>query len=112
MNAKARTERSALKARVRTNRAAAKIARKGSASLATHAMAAGLGPREARTVAGSLRRNAAKLNLTATPGRVHAGRRMRDVARYTPEQVAAAAKTYRPRVPAYKLAADALRLAA
>ncbi len=109
MNAKARQ---ILRDRTRTNRAASRISRRGAASLSTHAMAAGLGPKEARTVAGSLRRSVAKLGLTGTPARTHAGRRMRDGFRYTPAQVAAAASTYRPRVPAYKLAAAALRLAA
>lgn len=112
MNAKARTARQVLKARARTARAASRIARRGTASLSTHAMAAGLGPKEARTVAGSLRRSVVKLGLTGTPARVHAGRRLRDGFRYTPAQVAAAARTYRPRIPAYKMAAAALRLAA
>jgi hypothetical protein len=75
-------------------------------------MAAGLPPTQARTVASSLRRNAVKLGLTGTAARVHAGRRMRTTARYTPAQVAAAAATYRPRKQAYKLAAHKLTLAA
>jgi hypothetical protein len=112
MNAKTCTERRTLKARARTNRAAAKITRRGTASLATHAISAGLGPTEARTVAGSLRRSAKKLGIEGTQGRAHAGCRMRDVTRYTRTQVAAAAGVYRPRVAAYKLAAETLRLAA
>lgn len=112
MNAKARATRQILKARSRTTRAAARIARRGTASLSTHAMAAGLGPKQARTVAGSLRRNIAKLGLAGVPSRTRACRRMRDGFRYTASQVASAALAYRPRIPAYKAAAAALRLAA
>lgn len=112
MNAKARTARRTLRDRVLTNRAAARIRRQGTASLTTHAIAAGLTPTQARTVAGSLRRNATKLGLTGTTARVHAGRRMRDCQRYTPAQVAAAAATYRPRIPAYIAARNLLTLAA
>jgi hypothetical protein len=112
VNAKARTARQTLRDRTRTQRAQARIARTGAASLTTHAIAAGLTPTQARTVAGSLRRNATKLGLTGTVARVHAGRRMRDTTRWTPAQVAAAAATYRPRKPAYVLAAHKLTLAA
>lgn len=54
MNAATRTRRATLKARTRTQRAAAKIRRTGQGTLATHCIAAGLAPREARTVASSL----------------------------------------------------------
>lgn len=110
--AAARSRRAVVRDRTRTQRAASKITRRGSGSMATHAIAAGLTPTQARTVASSLRRNAAKLGITGTPARTHAGRRMRDTTRYTPAQVAAAAAVYRPRVAAYRAAADTLRLAA
>lgn len=101
-----------LRDRTRTHRAAARIRRRGAASMTTHAMATGLRPTEARTVATALRRQAAKLGLNGVAGRVHAGRRMRDVTRYTPAAVALAAAAYRPRKAQYKLTATALRLAA
>lgn len=108
-----RTRRAAIKARTRTTRAAQRIRRNGVGTLATHCMAAGLPPREARSVAGTLRKTAKKLNIVGAPARIHAGRHMRgDCRRYTPAQVAAIAVAYRPRKPAYKLAAARLALAA
>ena len=112
MNAKARNARRILKDRVNTNRANARINRRGNASLTTHAIAAGLTPRDARTVATSLRRNATKLAITGTQHRTHAGRRMRTTTRYTPAQVAAICVVYRPRKPSYVLAVTKLALAA
>ncbi|MEU9014223.1 hypothetical protein AB0D12_31530 [Streptomyces sp. NPDC048479] len=112
MNAKTAKKRQILKARATANRAAARIRRNGQASLTTHALATGLAPKEARTVASSLRKAAARLDITGTQHRVHAGRHMRNCTRYTPVQVAALATVYRPRKMAYKLAADTLRLAA
>lgn len=112
MLASARTARRTLRDRTRTNRAAARIRRQGTACLTTHAIATGLTPGQARTVAGSLRRNAQKLGITGTAHRVHAGRRMRDCTRWTARQVAAAAATYRPRIPAYIAARHLLTLAA
>lgn len=112
MNAATRTARQTLRNRTRTNHATTRITRRGNASLTTHAIAAGLTPREARTVAGSLRSTAKKLAITGTEHRVHAGRRMRTTHRYTPAQVAALAAAYKPRKPAYRLAAARLALAA
>ncbi|MFF2650579.1 hypothetical protein [Streptomyces sp. NPDC058045] len=108
----ARTRRAVLRDRARTTRATASIRRRGTASLTTHAIAAGLGIRDARTIANSLRRNAAKQNITGTTGRCHAGRRMRDVQRFTPDQVAQAAATYRPRKVEFVAVAAQLRQAA
>lgn len=107
-----RTRAAVLRDRARTHRAAARIRRRGDGSLTTHALAQGLRPREARSVAGSLRRAADKLGILGRPVRVHAGRRMRDARRYTPAQVAALAVVYRPRRADYKLVAARLRLAA
>jgi hypothetical protein len=104
VKASTRQARRTIKARATQTRAAARIARRGTASLTTHAIAAGLTAAEARSVASSLRRNAAKLGLAGTTARVHAGRRMRTTHRYTPAQVAQAALTYRPRKPAYRVA--------
>ncbi|MGW7001355.1 hypothetical protein ACWGCW_00660 [Streptomyces sp. NPDC054933] len=111
MNARTRTARAALRQRSAQTRAAARIHR-GPASLTTHGIAAGLTPREARTVAGALRNAATRLGITGTPARVHAARRMRDCRRYTTAQVALLAVNYRPRKPAYKAAVARLALAA
>lgn len=108
-----RTRRATLKTRTRTQRAAAKIRRQGVATLATHCIAAGLGVKAARTVAGSLRKNADKAHVTGTPGISYAkNAKARTCTRYTPREVAAIAVIYRPRKPAYKVAAARLALAA
>ncbi|MET8113791.1 hypothetical protein [Streptomyces prasinus] len=108
-----RTRRATIKARSRTTRAANRIARRGNGTLASHCLAVGLAPKEARSVAGTLRKTAKTLGITGIPARIHAGRKMRgDCRRYTPAQVARIAVKYRPRKPAYKLAAAKLTLAA
>lgn len=107
-----RTRRATIKARTRTQRAATRIARRGNGTLATHCIAAGLAPREARTVASSLRKNAAKANVTGTPSISYTHGRARQCTRYTAREVAAIAVIYRPRKPAYRLAAAKLALAA
>jgi hypothetical protein len=112
MNAKARTARQTLRNRTRTQRAAARINRQGTGTLATHCIAAGLGPREARTVASSLRKNVIKANVTGTLGVSYTHGRARTCTRYTPAQVARVAVIYRPRKPAYKAVAARLALAA
>ncbi|MER6249407.1 hypothetical protein [Streptomyces griseorubiginosus] len=112
MKASSREARREIRNRTRTQRAAARINRRGNASLTTHCIAAGLTPKEARTVASSLRKATVKLGITGTAARTHAARRMRDCRRYTPAQVAQAAVVYRPRKAAYKDAAARLALAA
>lgn len=107
-----RTRRATLKARTRTQRAAAKIRRNGTGTLAQHCVAAGLGIKEARTVASSLRKNAAKANVTGTPSVSYTHGQRRNCTRYTPAEVAAIAVIYRPRKPAYRTAAAKLALAA
>ena len=112
MNANTTAKRQALRTRTRTQRAAARITRNGAASLATHALAAGLDIRSARTVASSLRTAAKKLAIVGIAVRVHAGRHMRNATHYSPAQVALIAAKYSPRKPAYKVAAARLALAA
>lgn len=112
MNASSRRARHTIRTRTRTQRAQTRIARRGNASLTTHCLAAGLTPREARTVASSLRKAATKLGIHGTTARTHAAGRMRDSRRYTPAQVAQAAVVYRPRKASYKEAAARLALAA
>lgn len=112
MTARTRTARRILNQRTRANRAAAKIRRTGQDTLATHCIAAGLAPKEARTVASSLRKNATKANVTGTPSISYTHGQRRACTRYTPAEVAAIAVIYRPRKPAYKTAAARLALAA
>lgn len=112
MNASSRKAARTLRDRTRTQRAAARINRRGTASLATHVIAQGLAPKAAASVAGTLRKKTRELGLTGTTARVHAGRRMRTTTRYTPAQVALAAALYRPRKAEYKTAALRLALAA
>ncbi|WP_202237061.1 hypothetical protein [Actinacidiphila reveromycinica] len=112
MIARTRTARAVLRARTRTHRAAAAIRRTGAGTLATHAMAAGLAPRAARTVAGSLRKVATKLGITGRPGVSYTHGRARHCRRYTAAQVAVIAAAYRPRLAAYRAARQHFLLAA
>jgi hypothetical protein len=107
-----RTRRATLKARRQQTNAQGSIRRQGAGTLATHCIAAGLPVREARSVAGSLRKNAAKANVTGQAGTSYTHGRARTCTRYTPAEVAAIAVIYRPRKPAYKVAAARLALAA
>lgn len=104
--------RQILNQRTRTNRAAARINRRGTGSLTTHALATGLTPTPARSMASTLRKVAHRLGIHGTTARVHAGRRMRTTTRYTPAQVAAIAAAYRPRKTEFKTARARLALAA
>ena len=113
MTARTRTARRILAQRTRTHRAASKIRRQGVATLATHCVAAGLGIKEARSVAGSLRKNAAKAKVTGQAVISYAKNiKAHTCTRYTPAEVARIAVIYRPRKPAYKVAAARLALAA
>lgn len=108
MIATTRTARRTLKTRSATTRAQAAITRRGEATLTTYAVAAGLPIKAARSVAGSLRKAAAKLHLTGTQHRTHAARRMRTSTRYTPAAVLLMLGLYRPRLVAYRAAAARL----
>jgi hypothetical protein len=112
MNASSRQARQTIRTRTRTQRAAARINRRGNGSLTTHCLAAGLAPKEARTVASSLRKATTKLGIHGTVGVSYTKGRARQCTRYTPSQVAQAAVVYRPRKAAYKDAAARLALAA
>jgi hypothetical protein len=112
MTRTSRSRRATLKARARQTRAAARIARRGTGTLATHALAQGLNPRDARSMVGTLRKVAAKLGVVGTAGRIHRGQRMRDCSRFTPAQVAVICLSYKPRKPAYRIVAARLALAA
>ncbi|MFC9732351.1 hypothetical protein ACFWGM_17515 [Streptomyces roseolus] len=92
------TARRVLADRRRTNRAAARLRRRGVATMASHCITQGLRPSDARSMASSLRRNAAKAGCEGRAGTSHAGRRpARACTRYTPSEVAVAASAYRPR---------------
>lgn len=112
MIASTRTTRRILNQRTRTQRAAAKIRRHGVATLATHAIAVGLGVKEAASVAGSLRDKTTKAGVVGTPGRSFRKGAARPCTRYTRTEVAALVALYRPRRADYKLAATKLALAA
>src|SRR5688500_9580410 len=107
-----RNLRATLRQRATQTRAAAKIRRNGVGTLATHCVAAGLGIKEARTVASSLRKNAAKAGVTGQVGVSYTKGRARQCVRYSPAEVARIAVIYRPRKPAYKVVAARLALAA
>ncbi|MEU1273003.1 hypothetical protein [Streptomyces sp. NPDC005799] len=107
-----RTRCATLRQRARTRRATAKIRREGVATLATHAVAAGLSIKEAASVAGSLRDKVSKAGVVGITGRTFRKGASRPCTRYTPADVAALVAYYRPRKPAYRLAAAKLALAA
>ncbi|MFC9891477.1 hypothetical protein [Streptomyces pilosus] len=112
MNASSRQARHTIRQRTRTQRAAARINRRGTGTLASHAIAAGLTPRQANSVASSLRKAATKLGIQGQTGTAYRKGRARTCTRYTRAQVAALAVTYRPRRADYKIAAARLALAA
>lgn len=112
MNAAARQARQTIRTRTRTQRAASRINRRGNGTLATHCIAAGLTPRQASSVASSLRKAAAKLGIQGEAGIAYRKGQARTCTRYTRAQVAVIAVVYRPRRSDYKLAADRLALAA
>lgn len=112
MNASSRQARRTIRTRTRTQRAAARIARRGTGTLASHAIAAGLTPRQASSVASSLRKAATRLGIQGQPGISYRKGRARTCTRYTPQQVGMLALTYRPRRPEYQACAARLALAA
>lgn len=112
MNDRTRTARRIVAQRTRTHHAAAKIRREGVATLATHCVAAGLGVKEAASVAGSLRDKTEKAGVTGIAGRSFRKGAARPCTRYTRADVVALVALYKPRKPAYVLAAAKLALAA
>lgn len=112
MNARSRQARQTLRNRTRSQRAAARINRNGTGTLATHALAAGLTPRQASSVASSLRKNAAKLGIQGQTGTAYRKGQVRTCTRYSRAEVAAIAAIYRPRRAEYKICAARLALAA
>lgn len=107
-----RTRRATLRNRRQQTSAQGRIRRTGAGTLATHCIAAGLPVREARSVAGSLRKNATKAGVQGAAGVSYTHGRARTCTRYTPAEVARIAVIYRPRKPAYKTCAARLALAA
>ncbi|QQM45182.1 hypothetical protein [Streptomyces liliifuscus] len=107
-----RTRRAIIKARSIATRAAARIARRGTATIASHCLAVGLTRAEASSVAGSLRDKTEKAGVVGVTGRAFRKGAARPCTRYTAREVAALVALYRPRKPAYKLAAAKLALAA
>ncbi|MDH6610288.1 hypothetical protein M2164_005923 [Streptomyces sp. SAI-208] len=107
-----RTRRATLKARATATRAAQRITRRGTGTLAAHCLAVGLTRSEAASVAGSLRDKADKAGVTGIAGRTFRKGASRPCTRYSRADVAALVTHYRPRKPAYRLAAAKLALAA
>lgn len=107
-----RDRRATVRARQAATRAARRIARRGNGTLATHCLAAGLTRSEAASVAGSLRDKTTKAGVAGVAGRAFRKGAARPCTRYTAREVAALVAHYRPRKPAYKLAAAKLALAA
>lgn len=108
MNAAARKARRQIREMTRTQRASARIARRGNGSIVTHLLGAGLTPTQAASMAGTLRKTTKKLGITGTPARVHRAGRMRDTTRYTPQQIAAICTAYKPRKAEFKAARERL----
>ena len=109
MNAKARIARRITSQRradhaapAATRRAQRRIARQGEASLNRHALAAGLGAKDAQSMAGSLRTNAKKAGVDGHKVVIRKGSHRKESTRYTVAQVAAIAAVYRPRKQAMK----------
>lgn len=98
-----------LRDRTRANRANAKIRRNGGGTMTEHCVAQGLRKKQARSMGGSLRRNAKELGLQGAPDTFFRNGAKRDGARYTEDQVGLVALVYRPRLEAYKLVAAELR---
>jgi hypothetical protein len=107
-----RSRRAEVKARSIATRAASRIARRGTGTLASHCLAVGLTRSEASSVAGSLRDKAAKAGVAGITGRAFRKGAARPCTRYSRADVAVLVALYRPRKPAYRLAAAKLALAA
>lgn len=112
MNPQTRTQRNTIKTRTRQQRATARITRRGTGTLASHCIAAGATPKQAKNIAQTLRKEARKSGITGQPARIHAGRHMRNATRYTRAEVTCMAAHYNARKPAYKLIRTRLTLAA
>src|SRR5258708_2250896 len=108
MNATARTARQIIRNRTATAHAKARVARKGLATLATYATAAGLNRKEAASVAGSLRSSAKKLGITGAAGVAFRKGMRRVCRRFTPSQIHTVAVAYKPRKAAYLAARNSL----
>lgn len=101
MNASSRKAQQLLRQRSATTRAAAKIRRTGTGTLATHGIAAGLSASEARTVASSLRTAAKRLGITGHADTTFRKGARRDCCRFTTAEVALIAAKYAPRKARY-----------
>ncbi|GAA3082470.1 hypothetical protein GCM10017562_59970 [Streptomyces roseofulvus] len=102
------TARRVLADRRRTNRAAARCARRPQ-TVVTHLIATGLAPKAARSAGGTLRKCADRIVTAGTLGVSYAKRvPARPCVRYTRAEIALAAAQYKPRKPEYKAARLAL----
>jgi hypothetical protein len=98
-----------LRDRVRTHRAAAKLRRHERVTAAGHLISVGLTPKQARSAGATLKKNAAKTGVQGTAGVSYAKRvPARPCTRYTVQEAAVAAASWRPRNEEYKAAKAAL----
>lgn len=107
-----RTRRATVRARQTATRAAQRITRRGTGTLAAHCLAVGLTRTQASSVAGSLRDKTEKAGVTGITGRTFRKGAARPCTRYSRTDVAALVAYYRPRRLEFKLAAARLALAA
>lgn len=100
--------RRVLRNRVRTNLVVSRLRRKGSGTLATYVMATGLGIKDARSMASTLRKTAAKLEIPGQKNVTHVKGRTVESTRYTRNEVALIVAQYKPRKAEFKAARAAL----
>lgn len=107
-----RSRRATVKARSIATRAAGRIARRGTGTLAAHCLSVGLTRSQAASVAGSLRDKADKAGVVGVAGHAFRKGACRPCTRYSRADVAALVTHYRPRRDLFKQAAAKLALAA
>ena len=109
MNATARAARRTIAHRSATTRAQARIHRRGQATLAVYATAAGLAKvKDAQSMAGSLRTVAKRIAASATEGTAFRKGAKRDCRRYDRLTIHVIAANYAPRRPEYRAARNYL----
>jgi hypothetical protein len=107
-----RTRRATVRARQTATRAAQRITRRGTGTLAAHCLSVGLTRTQASSVASSLRDKTEKAGVTGITGRTFRKGAARTCTRYNRADVAQLVAYYRPRRLEFKLAAAKLALAA
>lgn len=93
-----------LRTRTRCNRVAGRLSRRGIGTLATYVMATGLDVKDARSMASTLRKNAAKLEIPGQKSVTHVKGRTVECTRYTRTEIVSIVAQYRPRKAEFKAA--------